>query len=147
LFYGFRLQGVFVIFALPLLVRVVALVGGSGRAGQPGLAVTLLAVLVLAGAGAVGATGWAEADGAGVRWRYWSRHSYAWSDIDGLELQAVGVGMTGVRHLVAVRVHGRSHRITPASDGGRHAREFGRRLVELAAAHGIPVEDGWQNRR
>jgi hypothetical protein len=141
---GFRLQGLIALFTVLLAARAIGQAAGAIDSGSPPLGGTLLATLAFLLVLLVGATGHAEADEAGVRWRYYAPHSYRWDEIERIELQVVGVGITGVRHLIGVRAGGRTHRITPAAEGGAGRARFGRALAELAAARGVEVVDRWR---
>lgn len=140
---GARLQALVALLVVLVALRAIGLLAGVIHDNSAPLGATLLVLLALVVLLAVGATGYAVADETGVRWRYYARHAHAWSEIERVDLEAVGVSLIAVRHTVSLRVAGRRHVITPASDGGSGRVEFGRDLAAAATARGIPVVDRW----
>lgn len=140
---GARLQLLYTTLAVLVALRAVGQASGAVDDDSLPIGATLLVLLALVALVAVGATGHAEADDAGVRWRYYLSHDHAWSEIEGIELQVVGVSIVGVRHLMFVRAGGRRHKVTPACGRGRDHVRFAAELLALAGRRGIDVIDGW----
>jgi hypothetical protein len=113
----------------------------------PALGPALVPVLVWL----VGVLASAAADLGGIRWRYYSSHRYAWSDVErlrfGSRLTVAGMATVG-EAAIFVQVRGREHPIVPAY-GCRRSRqlEFGDALIRLADTHGVAVtiapDDAW----
>lgn len=141
---GARLQGLIALFAVLIALRAIGQAAGAIDDNSLPIGVTLLVLLALVVVLAAGATGYAEADEAEVRWRYYLAHRYPWSDIEQVELQVVGVSIVGVRHLMFVHVGGRRRKITPGCGHGRGQLDFAAHLLALAAARGLPTVDGWR---
>ena len=90
----------------------------------------------------LGVSASARADADGVHWRYFRSRSYSWSEINRFRFGGRLVkGTTGISHpAILVSVAGHEHPVTPAFGcGTRRLVEFGNQLIDLAAAHGVPV--------
>jgi hypothetical protein len=143
LWFGSRLQALATTFAVVVVIVLVARAAGSG--GKHGLTAVqgLILLLVLLVAVAIGATGHAEFDASGVRWRYYAARSFGWNEIERVELARYVIGITARVLAIDVYVGGRRHRVTPATNGGAGRDRFGRALAATAAARGIEVVDNW----
>jgi hypothetical protein len=140
---GARLQPLVLTFVVLVAIRVVG--QAAGLIGDRSLSLTWTALVwaVLVALLLVGATGWAAADDAGVQWRYYRTHRYAWSEIEQLCLDRKVIGITAVRYVLVLQAHGRRHEIVPAHMAGPGRKAFARQLAATAAARGIPVVDRW----
>jgi hypothetical protein len=88
----------------------------------------------------MGVTAHAAADEAGVHWRYFLRHKYAWNEIDQIRFGGVLRGATpsAGAPAILISVAGREHPVVPALGCDRtRATEFGTELTGLAGAHGV----------
>ena len=148
-----RLFGGMILQALVSTVALIALAAAVIRLAHgdtAGLVRVLVIGLVAAAVAAIGATGSARADDDGVHWRYYGSHSIAWSDMDGVTLRFIAVGLNGWRQPLVIRARGhqRGRIVTPVSGSSRGGKAFGRAVLAQAEARGIAVRDEWvgQNR-
>jgi hypothetical protein len=140
---GARVQPLVLTFVVLGAVRVIGLAAGLIDDQSLPLSWTASIWAILVALLLVGATGWATADDAGVHWRYYRTHKYAWSEIEQLCLDTKVIGITAVRYVLVVQARGRRHQIVPAHMAGPGRKAFARELVATAAARGIPVVDRW----
>lgn len=132
------LQTLLTVYALAVAGMLVAAVAGRlDWSYWPLYLVDLAAVAVWL----LGVTAWAEADDSGVRWRYWMKQDVPWRDVSRVALgqRAIvqyGPGPDRSQPAILVRGKGDEDFVRPAAMCGRHRREFGTAVLELAGRHG-----------
>lgn len=133
-----RLFGGPILQPLYLTLWVLMLVGAGARAarGEDGgaLIATIILAVVIAVIWGLGATGWAEADERGIRWRSYLPTTVGWGDVRGVEGESHGTGLQGVRTLLVVQTATRRRSVGPAAGRGPNQRRFLADLQQLAAA-------------
>ncbi len=118
---------------LCLVLWVSMLVGTAARAARGEHGSALSGAVFFAGVWALGATGWAEADEHGIRWRgYWPT-AVGWGEVREVRSETHGIGLQGVRTLLVVQTVTRRRPIGPAAGRGANQRGFGAALQQLAA--------------
>lgn len=140
---GARLQPLVALFVVLLPIRLIVLAAGASHDQSLPIGATALVLLAFVVVLLAGATGWAEADDAGVRWRYYLRHQFGWHEIEQIRLVVKGVSIGGVLHQLVVRAGGRDHVVIPAHAAGSGRVAFGRQLLAEAGRRGIAVQDNW----
>jgi hypothetical protein len=140
---GARLQLMFPTYVCLFSIRLAGQLTGSVHDPSLPLPGTVLVILALVGATAIGATGWARFDDRGLAWRYYRSHRVEWHEITKIALVTKRPSHLGFWFNVEIWSGGRRRRMIPAGGGGLDHRTFGRALLAEAASRGIAVEDDW----